>query len=269
MRSHNVEYKIWERLAKEEKNIGKKIYLGKLAKQLKAYEQSALNLCDGVITITQADMDTFKQIGCISPMAHIPFGVSITHAPPLQNTNPDSLFYIGALDWMPNLQGIEWFLTKVWPLIHTQVPEVNLHIAGRNMPASMKNTKLQNVVFHGEVESASGFINTYNIMIAPLLAGSGVRIKIIESMAMQKPVITTTVGIEGIECEYGKDVMIADSAEDFCKTVVYCIKNPALTKQLAINGFNFVEKHHDITKITGSLTDFYRARISDKTLKAD
>ncbi len=269
MRAHNVEHKIWERLAKEENNPLKKIYLGILTGQLKKYEERAINLCDGVTTITRTDMDVLTQLGCKSPIAHIPFGVNIADPLSQQDAGFSSLFFIGALDWMPNLQGLEWFLNKVWPLINPLAPEVKLHIAGRNMSESMKNSKYPNVVFHDEVESASNFMNSYNIMIAPLLAGSGVRIKIIEGMAMQKPVITTSVGIEGIECNYGKDVMIADTAEEFCKTVVYCIKNPEFTKQLAINGRNFVETHHNIEKITSSLISFYEERISDKTLKAD
>ena len=269
MRAHNVEHRIWERLAKEEKNPLKKIYLGILAGQLKKHEERAINLCDGITTITRTDMDLLTQMGCKLPIAHIPFGVNITTSSLTQKVYMDSLFYIGALDWMPNLQGLEWFLSKVWPLINPLASEVKLHIAGRNMPESMKNSKYPNVVFHGEVENASDFMNSYNIMIAPLLAGSGVRIKIIEGMAMQKPVITTSVGIEGIECDYGKDAMIADTAEEFCKTVVYCIKNPEFTKQLAVNGRNFVETNHNIEKITSSLISFYKERISDKTLNGD
>jgi len=264
MRAHNVEYKIWEGLASEEKNPIKKIYLNILVKQLQKFEQKAINLCDGIITFTRNDLDQLKLMGCNVALAHIPFGIDISKYTPAPPTDKNSLFYIGALDWQPNLQGLEWFLKEVWPKVNFALPDVTLHIAGRNMPSHMKDSKFSNVVFHGEVEDAYLFMSKYAIMISPLLAGSGVRIKIIEGMALAKPVITTKVGIEGIECNYGKDVIVANNAEEFVKSVVYCIQNPDFTKQVADDGRNFVQTRHDIQQIIKDLVCFYQERINGK-----
>jgi glycosyltransferase involved in cell wall biosynthesis len=264
MRAHNVEYKIWEGLANEEKNPLKKIYLSMLARQLKKYEANAINLCDGVITFTAKDMQQLRLIGCKVPLAHIPFGVDISKYIPAQAAGPNTLFYLGALDWQPNIQGLDWFLKEVWPKVNSSLPEVKLHIAGRNMPPGMKESNYPNVVFHGEVENALDFIKKYSVMIIPLLAGSGVRIKIIEGMAMGKPIITTAVGIDGIECEYGKDVMVANRPDEFYKTIVYCIENPDFLKQLAANGRNFAQRHYNIQSIIEALTDFYKKRINEQ-----
>jgi len=264
MREHNVEWKIWERLAKEEKNPGKKFYLGILAKQLKKYEEKAVNDCDGITTTTINDMNLLKSTGCKTPIAHIPFGIDVSRYNPVESSEPNSLFYIGALDWLPNLQGLEWFLKDVWHKVNKELPEVKLHVAGRNMPDNLRNSSYPNVTFYGEIEDAFAFMNRYNLMLVPLLAGSGVRVKIIEGMAMGKTIITTSIGIEGIECIHGKDAMVADSPESFCKTIVYCIQNPTSAKQLALNGRGFAEAQHDIKKIVQNLTRFYNERIKEK-----
>ncbi len=265
MREHNVEWKIWERLAIEETSPLKKMYLSILAKQLKKYEEKAVNACDGITTTTINDLNLLKSTGCKTPIAHIPFGIDVARYIPTEATDIQSLFYIGALDWLPNLQGVEWFLKEVWNKVHEALPTVKLHIAGRNMPESLKNASYPNVTFYGEIEDAFAFMNKYNIMLVPLLAGSGVRVKIIEGMAMGKAIVTTPMGIEGIECEYAKDVMVADSPELFCKTIVYCIQNPESAKLLAKNGRIFAEANHDIKKIVQNLIGFYNERIKGKT----
>ncbi|MGP8214356.1 MAG: glycosyltransferase family 4 protein [Bacteroidia bacterium] len=264
MRAHNVEWKIWKRLAIEEKNPLKKVYLNILAKQLRKYEGWAVNACDGIITFTVNDLNLLKEEGCKTPIAHIPFGIDTSRYLPVKNCDPQSLFFIGALDWMPNLQGLEWFLKEVWNKVHAALPEVKLHVAGRNMPDEMKKSTYPGIIFYGEIEDALAFMNQYNIMMVPLLAGSGVRIKIIEGMALCKPIITTSIGIEGIECEHGKDVLVADSPDEVCKAIESCIHNPGFAKQVASDGRIFAETHHDIKKIVQALTGFYGERINSK-----
>jgi len=264
MRAHNVEWQIWERLALEEKNPIKRFYLNILTRQLKKYEEHAVNLCDGITTTTINDMNQLKAMGCKTPIAHIPFGINVSRYTPVQSTEPDTLFYIGALDWLPNLQAVEWFLKEVWPKLQTELPNIKLHIAGRNMPYSLKNGGYTNVVFHGEVDNALTFMNTYNIMLSPLLAGSGVRVKIIEGMALGKVIISSSVGIEGIECSFGKDALVANTPEEFCGAVKQLIQNPEFTKELAHNARAFALANYDIQKIVEKLIGFYKERIKAK-----
>jgi glycosyltransferase involved in cell wall biosynthesis len=261
LRAHNVEWKIWQKLASEEKNKLKRQYLIKLAKQLKKYEEKAINLFDGIAAITNNDVNEFKQTGCKTPMLNIPFGIDISKYSPSESKSPDSLFFIGALDWLPNLQGLDWFLKNVWGNVHAEFPHVKFHVAGRKMPESLKKNTYPCVVFHGEVENAKTFIAEHNIMIVPLLAGSGVRIKIIEGMALGKPVITTGAGIDGIECVLGKDVLVENSPEGFAEAVNSCLDNGKLKKELGLNARKFVQDNYDIGKVTNRLIAFYKERI--------
>jgi glycosyltransferase involved in cell wall biosynthesis len=264
MRAHNIEWKIWHKLASEEKGIVKKWYLTKLSKQLKIYEESVIDLFDGIATITNTDLEYWKKMGCKTPMAHIPFGVDLSTYVPGKSKYPNSLFYIGALDWLPNLQGIDWFLKNVWTNILTKFPDVQFHIAGRNMPDSLRNGNYPNVVFHGEVEDAKVFMEDYDIMLVPLLAGSGVRIKIIEGMAMEKPIITTSVGIEGIECKLGRDVLVADEPAQFAEAVCHCIEDKTFKEDLGKLARKFIEENGSIDQATAKLIGFYNERILQK-----
>jgi len=265
MRAHNIEWMIWQRLASEEKNFIKAFYIKKLTAQLKKYEEASINLCAGITTTTANDMQRLKEMGCKVPIAHIPFGIDTSKYNVSEPEKETSLFYIGALDWQPNIQGLDWFLKQVWPKVHSTLPALEFHIAGRNMPATYKNASYPNVFFHGEVNDAQTFINTHEIMLVPLLAGSGVRVKIIEGLAMGKPIITTSIGLEGINCTNGTDIMVADTPEDFQKAITYCIENPRFTKSLSENARRYALKEYDIHAITGRLVQFYEGLINAKS----
>lgn len=262
LRAHNVEWKIWQTLALEEKSFLKKSYLKILAKQLKKYEKKHLNLCDGIIAFTRDDIEVFKSMGCTTPIEFIPFGVdrdlyiqsgTSTHA----DSTP-ALFFIGALDWMPNINGATWFLDNVWVRVNKSHPETKLHIAGRNMPDKIKKSDTPNVIIHGEVDNAIEFMRNYSIMIVPLFSGSGIRIKIIEGMALGKAIVSTTLGAQGIECVNGENILIADTAEDFAEAIKRFLDNQSLINKIGDNARKLVETKYDIHKIVAHLIEYYK-----------
>lgn len=265
LRAHNVEWMIWDRLAKEESNVLKKPYLSRLAKQLRAYETKIINLCDGITVFIKNDKQQFAEMGCRIPIEIFPFGISLSKYTPATPAKPTSLFYIGSLDWMPNLQGLEWFLQHVWNKVHSTNPSVEFHVAGRNMPAHLNNASYPGVSFHGEIENAIHFMQENGIMLVPLFAGGGIRIKIIEGMALQKPIISSSIGIEGIDCSPGQDVMIANTSREFFNSIKECLDNAGMAHKIGINGRRYAERAYDINTITGNLLEFYKAMISKKT----
>ncbi len=264
LRTHNVEWQIWQKLASKEKGGLKKWYLKKLTKQLKEYEEKIVNLVDGIASITIQDSESFKSAGCKTPMVTIPFGIDLSKYIPQETKYPNSIFYIGALDWLPNLQGMEWFFKKVWIKIIGNFPSTQFHIAGRNMPKWLRDSTYKNTVSHGEVIDAKSYMQQFDIMLVPLFAGSGVRIKILEGMALGKPIITTSVGVEGIECNLGMDVIVADTPEQFADAVNRCLSDTELKRSLGSNARKFVEDNYDITRTTTHLIDFYNERILNR-----
>lgn len=260
LRTHNVEHQIWERMAKNESNIFKRLILSYLAKQLKRYECSLFSKIDAFAAISEPDFHYFEKCYEKVPGKVVPFGIDLEEYPENEDYIPSEepeLFHMGSMNWMPNVEGINWFLDDVWPTIVNQFPKVTFTIAGRSIPDSFRQRHDQNVVIAGEVPSANDFMADHDIMIVPLLSGSGIRVKIIEGMALGKTIITTSVGAEGLAVENGKNILIADTPEEFSAAIAKCVNTPDLCAILGENARNFVALNHNNTLITRGLIEFY------------
>lgn len=227
MRAHNVEFEIWQRVCDNVAFRPKRWYLRHLTQQLRRYETARLLDYDLLLAITDRDDANFRQLGFEGKSSVVPIGLDTCSQGPDYRVyhRPPSLSFIGSLDWAPNLEGLEWFLNNVWPKLHQKYPDLQFHVAGRNMPVSMQKKEGQNVVVHGEVEDAATFVNQHGISIVPLLSGSGMRAKILEAMSLGRTVVTTTVGVEGIEATHGKEVMVADTPDQFFTQICNCLDN--------------------------------------------
>jgi polysaccharide biosynthesis protein PslH len=269
LRAHNVEHIIWERITKNTLNPFKKAYLRHLSRTLKEYETSVINDFDGIVAITETDANAFRTMAGSSlencrrippdQVISIPFGVDLSKYTTSKN-DPGfpSLFSIGSMDWGPNIEGIAWFLEQVWPLIHRKIPALKYYIAGRHMPEWLKEKQYPNVMIVGEVPDSQEFMKSRTIMIVPLLSGSGIRVKIIEGMATGKPILSTTVGAEGINCTHGKDIFIADNPSDFTNILVKLTASQDLCKTVGENARNLIENEYDQNKLIGKLIGFYK-----------
>lgn len=182
---------------------------------------------------------------------------------PISTDKIEQIAFIGGLDWLPNQEGLEWFITKVWHKILNIHPNAELHIAGRNCDDNLQTQikTFKNVIFYGEVPSSKEFLAAHSILIVPLFSGSGIRVKIIEGMAMGKAIVTTSVGAEGIPIENKKHAFIADSIEDFADAINLLIKNPNLINQIGNNARELAKEHFSLEKLTDDLLDFYKTLI--------
>jgi glycosyltransferase involved in cell wall biosynthesis len=258
LRSHNIEYKLWERNAAAAENILKRLYFKFLAKRLEAYEKSCLSSYDAVAAITKEDAEWFRENGFKKNISVIPFGIDINS---IEETNikseKESLFHIGAMDWEPNIEGINWFLENVWGKVQQKFPSLKLYLAGRKMSPQFKNLRRDKIVVLGEVENAHDFIRSKGLMIVPLLSGGGMRVKIIEGMALGKVIVTTSIGAEGIDCENGRNILIADDPEAFVASVSYYLSDNNYLEQIGKNAREFAVQHYNNADISKQLTAFY------------
>ena len=169
LRAHNIEHKIWQRVRDITRNPFKKLYLNHLAKTLENYETGILPDFDGIVPITRKDANYFEKYN--AHVIDVPFGIypdEYTVSAPSRWEYP-SLFHIGSMNWMPNEEGIRWFLERVWPVIHLNHPNVPLYLAGRHMPPWLTNLNRDGVHVLGEVDSAADFIGEKGVMIVALL----------------------------------------------------------------------------------------------------
>ncbi len=231
-RAHNIEYEIWDRQATNEQNIIKKLYLQLLSSRLKKYEKDVLSQIDAVASISLKDKKALLKLGCKKPTAVFPFGINLANYPANSTENNINFFYIGSMDWLPNQEGIKWFLKTVWTKIVLKFPNAQLKLAGKGMPKWLLQWQQKNVVILGQVDDAIQFINQNDVMIVPLFSASGMRIKIIEGMALNKTVITTSIGAEGINCEHNKDILIADTEKSFIKNMSKCLLDKTFNSKI-------------------------------------
>jgi glycosyltransferase involved in cell wall biosynthesis len=256
LRAHNIEHLIWERLAKSTVNPIKKWYLQHLSNTLKQYELNIINTVDGIAAITKSDADYFKK-HTEKPVTDIPFGIDLNKYKPCGNSPASpSLFHLGSMNWIPNIEGIKWFIDKVWPIITRQHPDLKLYLAGRYMPEWLLKTHVHNIEIVGEVADAKQFICSKSIAIVPLLSGSGIRIKIIEAMALGRAVVSTSIGAEGINVRNEIDLLLANEPEAFARAVHQLVTNPRLTAEMGANARIGIEGNYDNRMIVGKYCEW-------------
>ena len=264
LRAHNIEHEIWHRAAMQERSLFKRMYFKTLSRRIKRFKLRILNTYDLLLPITKRDASHYFEFGNTRPAFVVPAGYDVARLNPESGeVNFPNLFFIGTLDWFPNQEGIVWFLEKVWDKLYNINPGLEFHVAGRNAPVWLEEQlrSKEGVVYHGEIDDAHAFIVRNAIMIAPLFSGSGMRVKIIEGMALGKTIVTTTIGAEGISVSDGINIVIEDEPDHFAEKVDLLIKNKELFDDIGHNAVEFVSKNFDNHKISASLADFYKKHI--------
>lgn len=256
-RAHNVESEIWQRNATEERGF-KKTYLKLLSKRLKKYEQDILNHFDGIAAITEKDKKNLQKMGGKIPIEVFPFGIDINDYKIKNNSIQNSIFHLGSMDWKPNQDGMRWFLDNVWNKVIEQEPKLVFNLAGKDTPEWLLNHQQKNVNIIGEVKSATDFINQNSIMVVPLFAASGMRVKIIEGMALGKLVIATSIAAEGIAYKNGENILIANAIEEFVTAITTYSKDEEAQRRIAKGGRELIESNYDNQLIVNNLVAFFK-----------
>jgi glycosyltransferase involved in cell wall biosynthesis len=262
-RAHNIEFDVWERLAARERFTPRRKYLEFLSRRLKIYEKEQINRFHQVFAISEPDRQNILQFGCQTKLEVFPVAVDFErYKVDLSKTSFPTLFHLGAMDWRPNKEGLEWFLEEIWPDIEKLSGELRFYIAGKKMQRHFFDYDSDNLIVEGEVFDAVEFMNSKAIMIVPLLSGSGMRVKIIEGMAMQKCIIATSMAAEGINCEHGKDILIADTPDEFYRSILQCITQPHRWREIGEQARKTVERDHDINGNAKRMLEIYTALIN-------
>jgi glycosyltransferase involved in cell wall biosynthesis len=259
-RPHNIEHQVWQRLAAQKHDPIKKAYLQLIAKRVKKYELLQLNKFDAIAAFTEQDKNTMQKCGATVPVAILPLGLDMNrYQPDPTKTEFPSLFFLGSLGWLPNREGIEWFLQTFYNDLASGDLRVKLYVAGNDIPESFDDYEALGKIFiQGEVDDAYEFLNSKSIMIVPLLSGGGMRVKIVEGMAMEKCIISTSIGAEGIKYTHGVNILIADNRDEFYEAIKRCIADEEYCRNIGRNARKLVEEQHDLTQVGNNLVGFYQ-----------
>ncbi|WP_158825932.1 glycosyltransferase family 4 protein [Mucilaginibacter lacusdianchii] len=263
-RAHHIEHLVWERMAMQKGDPFKRSYLKMIARRVKKFELQQLLQFDGLAAFTDQDSQLMLQNGAKVPVEVLPVGLDLSrYQPDLSKTEFPSLFFLGAMDWMPNREGIEWFLDHFSKEITDGDLRVRFYVAGNDIPERFDDYEVMGKIYiQGEVDDALEFVNSKAIMIVPLLSGGGMRVKIVEGMAMQKCIISTSLGAEGISYENGENILIANTQEEFFKAIKRCISDENFCKRIGRNAREQVRKNHDTHVVTQKLVEFYQKVLS-------
>ena len=234
---HNVETMIWGSHAQYATGLARRWYLRAQANRMFEYERRICQRAGYIAAVSEQDTATMRKLFSATRVSPIPTGVDIESLtppdPPTARTI--DLVFVGAMDWLPNIDGIEWFTAEVLPLIRYARPECTLAIVGRMPPRSVVALGKSDVSIQvtGTVPDIRRYLWSAAVSIVPLRIGSGTRLKIYESMAARTPVVSTTVGAEGLDVHPPEDIRLADSAEDFAQACLDLLADGTLRERQA------------------------------------
>lgn len=259
LRSHNLEHQIWERHLVNEKNIFKKTYLTLQNNRLKTFEINAFNQVDAIVTITDEDKKTISSI-CPNKLIYTCLtGLNLeSYKTVINPSQPNTVFHFASMDWLPNIEAVDWLLNSVWNDVLKSKPDAQLILAGRGMPERFKKLASSNITIIDDVKDSSTFYQTYDIMLVPLWSGSGLRIKLVEGLAYGKAIVTTSIGAEGIPYSHNKDLMIADTSNAFATDIIELLSNTSKKQDLQQSARVLAEKTFYYKLIAQQLISFYK-----------
>lgn len=220
---------------------------------------------DKCIMVSEHDGDTLKRAAPDIDVAVVPNGVDATAYRLLtsQSVAPVLLF-AGRMNYHPNVDGAIFFCREIFPLIKQQIPDAKLLIVGSGPRDSVQALASEDITVTGFVESVVPYYQQALVSVVPLRSGSGTRLKILESMALGRPVVSTTLGCEGLKVTQEENILVADTPTDFVTQTVRLLRDESLRQRLITNGRNLVEGTYDWQVITGQLLHLYTEIINKR-----
>lgn len=256
--THNVESMIWQRHYHVTRNPLWKAVAWREWRTMQAAERKYLQLAHHVLTVSEEDRRFFSRYVDDSKLTVIPTGVDTEYFQPASRTEKaNSIVFTGSMDWLPNEDGIVYFIREILPLIRQQVPDVSLSVVGRNPSRQLKELTAgeSNIQLTGWVSDVRPFVASGAVCIVPLRIGGGTRLKIFEAMAMAKAVVSTTIGAEGLPIEPGRHLLIADDPAAFARSVINLLSDAERRNQLGLAGRRLVEEQYGWSQVTVRFAD--------------
>ena len=246
MFTHNVESEIFKRHASVATNYIKRLIWKNQYRKMYSFESNILKRFDSIVAVSNRDKDILKSLYDAKNISVINTGVDLDYFKYQRPGNKCKIVFTGSMDWYANIDGIRYFLEDIYPLITNDNSDISIEIVGRNPPDSLIDipvAKNGNVNFTGFVDDVRAYVNDAGIFIVPLRVGGGTRLKVFEAMAMGCPMVSTSIGIEGLPLMDGVHYLKADTPEDFSKAVLRLNKDSELRMRLSRAAREYVEKN--------------------------
>lgn len=258
LREHNIESIIMKRVSENSKNILIKSFALLQFKKIYRFERSVTGEFDKCIVITPEDENLLRKMNPKAQLTVIPAGVDLGIYYPLPAKEVDhSIIFIGNLEWYPNVDGLLWFLRRIYPAIKQKISSIKFYIVGKNPPRALLSFASPDIIITGYVKDVREYISKSKLVVVPLRIGGGMRIKILEAMAMGKAVISTPIGAEGINAKNDEEIIIRDGENDLANAVVELIFNDEERMKIGESAFKFVSGKYAWNKIAEKFEEEY------------
>ena len=262
LREHNVEYKVWERHAEHARSTLEKWYVGRCSPRVRAYEAEMAPRFARCLTVSKADARHLSAIAPAARVEAIPSGVDTEYFNPSPEVleEPYRMVMTGSFDWKPKQHNLWVLLAEIMPRIRSKVPKATLYVVGKGVPDELKRLadRTPGVTVTGMVPDVRPYVRRASLVLNYLESGGGIALKVLEAMAMRKPVLSNSLGCEGIEVEHGRETFLADGPEKYAVAAAYLLENPVARRDLAEQGYRRVLERYSWNVIAGSLQDCYK-----------
>ena len=258
--THNVEWLVLHRSCRETRSLWRKLYYFLQARNTRRAETALAGRVQAMLTTSACDRRIFKEQLPSQHVFVIPNGLDLRAYPasPVES-EPHTLLFTGLMSYYPNEQGITWFLDDIFPRILDVEPQTHLIVAGANPSRRLQKRASTHVTVTGYVEDIVPYFARAQVFIVPLRIGGGTRVKILEAMAMRRPIVATTIGCEGLDVVHGDSLLIADTAQKFADAVVHLLRDKGARDSLTSRGAALVRDRYDWNKIGVELDHAIRA----------
>ncbi len=244
---HNVEASIWRRHASVARDPLRRAYLRAQWRRMRRFEGEECRRFNRVIAVSEADAATMRRDYGLDQVGSVPTGVDLEYfvAPAHPSRQRTEILFVGSMDWMPNEEGIRWFVEQVFGRVRAQIPDATLTIVGRAPSEKLRKLaeRTEGMRLTGTVPDVRPHLARAGVCLVPLRVGGGTRIKIYEAMAMGVPVVSTTIGAEGLPVRHKEQLLIADTPEQQVDSIVRLMSDPQRAQRLAVDALAFVRQH--------------------------
>lgn len=234
---HNVEAMIWKRHYQVANNFGKRAYLRSQWHRAVAFEKQACSRFDAVVAVSKDDAEVFRSEYGHGRVFDIGTGVDTDYFTPVNGdrTTKPNIVFTGSMDWLPNSDAVQWFIKEIFPLIKQEVPEATFTVVGRDpFPEILELAKKDSSIkVTGRVDDVRPYMREAAVFVVPIRIGGGTRLKIFEAMAMGLPVVSTTIGAEGLRVTDGNEIVLRDSPDRFSRSVISLLQDRHIASKTA------------------------------------
>jgi glycosyltransferase involved in cell wall biosynthesis len=232
---HNVESALWRRNARYERNPLKKALFGVEAAKMYRYERAAMHRFHEIVAVSEHDRSLMLEMVPDAPVTVVRTGVDVAGFAPRAGARRGTrtVMFLGSMDWPANIDGVEFFCERIWPQVLAAVPDAHFQVVGRNPPPRITRFAGPSVEIVGGVKSVLPHLHEAAVFVVPLRIGGGTRLKIYEAMAAGVPIVSTTVGAEGLDVADGGDIVLADEPERFADSVVALLRSADRRRAIA------------------------------------